>query len=66
MLRKMMVALFVSASAAMLAPDTASARFGGGGGGGAVSAAVAVFPVAASAAAGWEWVARAFAVAELE
>ena len=65
MLRKMMVALFVSASAAMLAPDTARpvlvvvvAA--------AVSAAVAGFPVAASAAAEWEWVARAFAVAELE
>ena len=65
MLRKMMVALFVSASAAMLAPDTASARFGVVVAA-AVSAAVAVFPVAVSAAAGWEWVARASAVAELE
>ena len=35
MLRKMMIALFASASVAMLAPDAASARggFGGGGGG---------------------------------
>ena len=40
MLRKMMIALFASASVAMLAPDAASAR-GGFGGGGAVSTAVA-------------------------
>ena len=67
MLRIMMIALFASASVAMLAPDAASARggFGGGGGGfhggggGGFRGGVAALVVVVSAAAEWEWAAVA-------
>ena len=64
MLRKMMIALFASASVAMLAPDAASARggFGGGGGGfhgGGGFRGGGGFVVVVSAAAEWEWAAVA-------
>ena len=65
MLRTMMIALFATASVAMLAPDAASARGGFGGGGGGFRGGGGGFPrrwrrvlAAASAAAGWEWAAR--------
>ena len=67
MLRTMMIALFATASVAMLAPDAASARggFGGGGGGfrggggGGFHGGGGSGMAAASAAAGWVWAAGA-------
>jgi hypothetical protein len=59
MLRTMMIALFASASVAMLAPDAASARGGFGGGGGGGFHGGGGFVVVVSAAAEWEWAAVA-------